>query len=322
MTKHSSVFNLVIVFLIGLLQSTAWAQYPTRPIVLVSPYAAGGGSDGITRLVAEGLAKELKQPVIVENKPGADGAIGVMDVINSKPDGYRLLFAGGGALVTAPAMKEKPRFDAVKDLTPIAGVIDAFLYLYIWPEVPAKNLAEFIAYARKNPGEMKYAATSGSTRISSMYLFKATGVDLLHIPYRGEAAAIPDVVVGRVQALMASAGPAQLARTGKLRAIVNTLSMRSQALPDVPTLKESGFGDLPFPAAWVAAFGPAGLPKEILDTLNKAFTSVYKDPANAARMAELSVTYRHMDQQTFATYVRAERDNYQKLVQDLAIPKD
>ena len=220
----------------------AHAAWPEKPITLIVPWAAGGSTDILARVLSEGLTQSLGQPVIVENRSGASGNIGTTYVARAKPDGYTLLVGSMSTHTMNQALYSSMPFDGVKDFTPIAELALVTNTMVVHPSVPASNLKEFIAYAKANPGTVAYAsAGQGSTNHLSAALFeKAAGVKMMHIPYRGGAPAVMDTVAGRTQVLF-SAGTQTLphVQTGKLKLLAVTEEQRSPLLPDVPTVAET-----------------------------------------------------------------------------------
>ncbi|MBJ7363112.1 MAG: tripartite tricarboxylate transporter substrate binding protein, partial [Ilumatobacteraceae bacterium] len=181
--------------------SAAYSQvFPVKPITLVVPYQAGGSSDAIARTMARLVGKDLGHQVIVENKAGAEGMIGSLDVMKSAPDGYRVLFGGAGSMIVVPALRRTPPFDPGTQFTPISGVIDFSFFLYAHPELPVKNLKEFVEYARAHPGKINYATGNNQGLLTFAYLKKSLNLDVVQVAYKGETAATADLLSGRVQA--------------------------------------------------------------------------------------------------------------------------
>jgi tripartite-type tricarboxylate transporter receptor subunit TctC len=267
--------------------AAAAQQYPTKPITLVVPFPGGAGSDYIARVLADEMSKDLGQPVIVKNKPGANSAIGVSAVASAAPDGYTLLFATAST-VALPALNKALPFDITKDLTPISMVTDFVLYLYVTSELPVKHLAEFISYARANTGKLKYATGNATGIVSSAQFVSMTGIDMVAVPYKGEPAALTDLVSNRVQVMFSSptmAGP--FVEQGKLRMLATTLPQRSPFAPDIPSVTEylpkfSTYG-------WGALMGPANLPRPIVDRLSHEVNVVLQRPEVRAKLKAMQM---------------------------------
>src|SRR5437764_14012807 len=244
-------------------------DYPTRPARIVAGFAAGGGVDITARLIGQWLGDRLGRNFIVENRTGAGGNIGTEAVVNAAPDGYTLLLATVPNAVNA-TLYENLKFNFVRDIAPVAGVIRVPMVVLVNPAVPAQALAEFISYARANPGKVNMAsAGSGSAPHMAGELFKMmTGVDMVHVPYRGQGPAMTDLLGGQVQVLFAAApGTAEYIRTGKLRALAVTTAARMQEMPDIPTVGDVVPG---YEASqWYGFAAPKNTPAEIVDRLNK-----------------------------------------------------
>jgi tripartite-type tricarboxylate transporter receptor subunit TctC len=220
------------------------ADYPTHPIKLVVNYATGGPTDLLARLIGDFLAKDLKQPVIVENKGGAQGAIGAEEVARSEPDGYTLLFTTGSVIVTNPLLYKKLSYDPVRDFRILAIVSDPPLVMEVHPSVPAKTVAEFVAYAKQNPGKVNFGSGGvGATVHLAGEMFKqVAGIQMTHVPYKGTGAALTDLLAGNIQLMFDSVGTVlPQVKSGSLRALGVTTEQRSPDLPDVPTIAESGY---------------------------------------------------------------------------------
>ncbi len=304
------------------LAAPAWAHaaWPEKPITLIVPWAAGGSTDILARVLSEGLTQSLGQPVIVENRSGASGNIGTTFVARAKPDGYTLLVGSMSTHTMNQALYSSMPFDGVKDFTPIAELALVTNTMVVHPSVPAANLKEFIAYAKANPGTVAYAsAGQGSTNHLSAALFeKAAGVKMMHIPYRGGAPAVLDTVAGRTQVLF-SAGTQTLphVQTGKLKLLAVTEEQRSPLLPDVPTVAETLPGyEL---SVWYGAFGPAGMPPELTARLNQEINRILKRPDVIKKMADMGVLLMDTTPEQFAKVLAHDADKYGKLIKELGI---
>ncbi|HEV2000587.1 MAG TPA: tripartite tricarboxylate transporter substrate binding protein [Xanthobacteraceae bacterium] len=271
--------------------SEAPAQsYPSRLITFVVPFPAGGSADTLARLIGAQLSERWKQPVVVENKPGAGGNLGTDYVAKAAPDGYTLLMSPS-SIAIAPHLYKKLSFDPVKDFVPVTLVGSIPMVVVVTPDFPAKSIAELIAMAKAKPGDIPYAsAGNGTTNHLAVELFKiTTGIDLLHVPYRGNPLAIMDVIGGRVPVFFdfVLTGLPHV-RDGKVRALATTGLHRSAVLPDVPTVIEAGVPNFEA-ATWFGVFAPARTPREITDKLNAEILDILTLPALRERLTGLGV---------------------------------
>ncbi len=260
------------------LSSPAAAQYPAKPIRLIMPFPAGATGDTVARIVAQPLSRVLGQPVLVDNKPGADGAIAAELAAKSAPDGYTLLYAGNTLMLGVPTLRKNPPFDPVTDFAPITSLGKVTFFLVVHPSVPAKTLFELINYARANPGKLNYASGNINGVLATSQLMSMGKLDMVHVPYKGEPLAIPDLLEARVHMMFATGGiVAPLVKQGNLRALATLLPVRSSMLPDVPTIAEAGMPQLSV-VIWVALFGPAKMPTEIVNRLSREVNAILKRP--------------------------------------------
>lgn len=251
----------------------AQAPYPSRPIRLVLPFPPGGATDIVARVITAPLAEALGQPFIIDNKPGADGIIAGESVRLAPPDGHTLLFGTATGFSWAPAQRKSMPYDPLADFTPVSSMGTFVFFLFVTPDLPAQNLAEFVAHVKANPGRFNYGTATGTALLASAQLAKTAGLQMVHVPYKGDAPLIADALAGRVQMLFA-AGSAALphARAGKLRPLAALLPDRSPLLPEVPTLSQAGVNMSITP--WGGLFGPPGLPREVTERLSRELQSV------------------------------------------------
>lgn len=295
--------------------------FPSKPITLVSPYQAGGSADGIARAIAEAASKELGQPVIVESKPGAEGLVGAQDVAKAQPDGYRVLWGGAGSLMIVPALRKDPPFDPVTMFTPIAASVDFSFFLYVHPSFPAKDMKEFVAYVKANPGKVAYGTGNNQGLLTMADVSLKHKLDMVKVQYKGETGAAPDLLSNRVQAIWATTSMLGFAKEGKLRILATTLPNRSPLLPDVPTMKEAGMPDVEFGGGWLGIYGPAGMPKPIVARLNKAFAYAFTSPDVQTKISNAGLVYTPINSpEHLAKYTRDQRDLYIKTVKELELP--
>ena len=307
---------------LGFAPSIYAQSFPVKPITLVVPYQAGGSSDAIARAMARLVGKDLGQQVIVENKAGAEGMIGSLDVMKSTPDGYRIMFGGAGSMIVVPALRRTPPFDPGTQFTPIAGVVDFSFFLYVHPELPVKNLKEFVAYAHANPGKINYATGNNQGLLTFAYLKKSLNLDVVQVAYKGETAATADLLSGRVQAMFATTAPLMQAKEGRLKVLVTTLPQRTPLLPEVATMTESGYPEFPFSPAggWLGIFGPAEMNPDVVTVLHQSFDRALVDPDIQKQLAQAGLSYRAMALEPMAMFVKNQRDQFRSLIRDLGIP--
>jgi tripartite-type tricarboxylate transporter receptor subunit TctC len=255
------------------------ADYPSRPIKLIVPYPAGGPTDVLGRLVADYLTRDLKQSVVIENKGGAQGAIGAEAVAHADPDGYTLLFTASSVLELNPMLYKKLAYDPDRELQVIAVVTDLPSVMVVHPSVPAKTIAEFVAWAQQNPGKINFgsAGTGGVGHLSGEIFKLMAGIDMVHVPYKGAGPALADLMSGHIQLTFETLGTAlQPIKAGLLRPLGVSSTERVADLPDVPTIAESGYPDYRT-TVWYGAAAPAGVPAEVVDTLRASFNRALDD---------------------------------------------
>jgi tripartite-type tricarboxylate transporter receptor subunit TctC len=269
----------------------AWAQsYPARPVRMIVGFAAGGASDILARLLGQWLSERLGQQFVIENRPGAGTNIATEAVVRAPPDGYTLLFASVTNVINA-ALYDRLTFNFIRDIAPVAGIVRQPAIMMVNPTVPAKTVPEFITYAKANPSRVNYASIGiGSSNHVTGELFKMmTGIDMVHVPYRGGALALTDLIAGQVQVMfIGPVGSIQYIRDGQLRALAVTTATRAGALPDIPTVGDfvPGFEA----SSWFGIAAPSNTPPEIANKLNKDINAGLVDPKIKARLAELGGT--------------------------------
>lgn len=265
---------------LALIALPAAAQYPQKPVRLVVPYAPGGGTDNIARLLAEKLGARLGQPIVVENKGGANGTIGSDAVAKSQPDGYTLLLAGLGPLAVNPSLFQKMPYEPTKAFVPIVKVSSAAMVLVTGSGTPNEGLKDLVANARNKPGQLSVAnAGEGSPQHICAGLFaRSAGITLNHIPYKGAAPAITDLLGGSVQVLCDNVGTIRpFIQSGKVKALAVSTRKRAEALPNVPTFEEQGFSGIDF-SLWFMLVAPVGTPAEVVTRLNSEVNAILKQP--------------------------------------------
>ncbi|MBK7658988.1 MAG: tripartite tricarboxylate transporter substrate binding protein [Betaproteobacteria bacterium] len=288
--------------------ASAQGDFPTKPIRFVVPAAAGGPTDLTARLIAQEMQKALGQPVVVEPKPGAGGNVGADAVAKSAPDGYTILMATIGTHAINQTLYKSLPFDPVKDFTPVTQVVQYPLIFVVNPSVPAKNVKEFIDYAKAYPGKLNRASGgSGTSMHLSGELFRSmAGLDLPHIPYKGSAPALNDLMGGQVQLMFDSMMTAlPLVKAGKLRALGTTGTTRSSAAPDVPTIAEQGMPQYSA-AGWIGVVAPAKTPPEIVAKLRNAVVTALKTPQVAERLTSQAAEIVGSTPEEFGAFMKAE----------------
>ncbi|MBS0222068.1 MAG: tripartite tricarboxylate transporter substrate binding protein [Proteobacteria bacterium] len=301
------IFKFLFAALLLAAPASAQPTYPSKPITLVAAFAPGGATDISARIIAKELSAELGQPVVVDNRAGAGGAIGALSVARATPDGYTLLLGTGSELVVLPAVKSKPPYDSSKEFEPIAEIGTVSFVLVAHPSVQANNVQELVALARANPGKLSYASFGmGSTNhLLGEFFMSKSGTDLLHVPYKGSAAAATDLVAGEVKlAFDTTTVVMPLVRSGKLKALAILSPSRSNAAPGVPTLTESGIALSA--VGWVGVVGPRGMPPAIVSRLNKSINKVLDMPAIREAFAERGVAVVTTTSQQFGDFIKAE----------------
>jgi tripartite-type tricarboxylate transporter receptor subunit TctC len=305
----------------ALAAAPALAQsYPSRPITLLVPWAPGGSTDILARIVAEHLRQALGQPVIIENRTGASGNIGTLAVARAAPDGYTLLFNTMSVHTMNHALFATMPFDGVKDFSPITLLAYVTNTMVVHPSVPANTVAEFIAYAKANPGKIAYASSGpGSTNhLCAALLERMAGIEMLHVPYRGGAPAVVDTVAGQTQ-LFFTAGTQSLehVKAGKLKLLAITEEKRSALLPGVPTVGETVPGYEM--TVWYGAFTAAGVPKEIVARLNAEIGRILFLPEVKNRMADIAVEVAASSPDELGARMRADADKWGGIIKSLGI---
>jgi len=291
-------------------------SYPTRPPRLVVPFFVGGISDFIGRVVADGVKEPLGSHMVVDNRPGAGGNIGMEFVAKAPPDGYVMGLATVG-IASNFVLQSKMPFDPVKDFTPVVMIGSIPSVIVVHPSLPVKNMKEFIELAKRYPGDLAFGSSGmGTGSHLAVELFKsATNTRMLHVPYKGTAQAVPDLLAGRIQFMFDFPTTAiEPIRNGKLRGIAVTSPQRSAALPDVPTVSEAGLKGYEF-GTWAGILAPAGLPPAITEKLATSFTRTLNSPATKAKLSEQAIDVVVKPPHQFAAYLRADIDRWKRLLQ-------
>ncbi len=307
--------NLLTALLLVLASLGASAQtYPNKPIRLVVPFPAGSATDTIARVFGAAVSTSIGQTIVVENKAGADGAISGAEVARAAPDGYTLLMATNSPMAVAPAMKKVPPYDPVNDFTPITDIGRYTFFLVAHPSVPANTVAELVQYAKANPEKLNYATGNTTGIVSFAQIAALTGIKMVQVPYKGEPQALTDVIAGRVQLMIVSAGTSMPhLREGRLKALAVTLPKRSPSMPNVPTITEAGVTQFSL-TSWAALFGPAKMPREIVERLNKEFIAAMSKPEVQSAMEKQAFEMIGSTPEKLAVWVKDQYEVYRSVL--------
>jgi tripartite-type tricarboxylate transporter receptor subunit TctC len=307
---------LVFSILLGLSTGVFAQSYPAKAIRFIVPFPPGGSADILARAIGQKAGEGLGQPLVVENRPGAGTAIGAEALAKSAPDGYTVMIGTVSSHAINPALNPKLPFDPIKDFTPVSLVASIPFAMIVHPSVPAKTVGEFVALARSKPGSLNYSSAGNGTsnHLAGELLKSMAGIDIVHIPYKGSAPALNDLIAGQVSLmfdLVLTAAPH--VKSGAVRGLAVTSSQRSSALPELPTVAESGVPGYEV-SAWFGIFAPAGVPQPVTQRLNAEFVKALQQPDLRQRLASQGAEPLTSTPSEFAAYLRSEIDKWAKVV--------
>jgi tripartite-type tricarboxylate transporter receptor subunit TctC len=302
--------------------TAAIAAYPERPIKIVVPFAAGGPSDAIARTLGRALSASVGQPVVVENKPGAEGLIAAQSVFSAPADGYTLFLSGTSSSVALSALRKDPGFDPLQ-FTPVTTVAAVTFCLYVNPDVPARTVAELVAHVKANPGKLNYAVAANSEFMAASQLMKATGMRMEKVPYKGSAQAIPELLAGRVQVYFAPMTPERLgyAKDGRLRMLATVSPARTPFTPQVPTMAEAGYPEIVL-TRWNSLLGPPKLPADVVGRIAREVEKVLANPEVRAQFDNLTLEAGSSTPETLAAMERSASTMWKDFVRENDIPRE
>ena len=303
----------------ALLAGAAGAQYPNKPIRLIVPFPPGGAAELGARIYAQPLGQALGQPVVIETKPGADGAIAAEAAMKAAPDGYTLFYATNTAFSWLPAVRKNPPYDPLADFTPVSLVGQFGFFIFSHPSVPASNIAELLAYIRANPGKLNYGSGNSTSMLATAQLVQQEKLDVVHIPYKGDGPLSVDLLGGRVHFAIATPGTAApQVREGKLRVLATLLPSRSPLLPEAPTIAEAGLRPLSI-TPWGGVFGPANMPKDIVARVGRELGVVLKRADVREAFQKLAFEPRGSSSEELAAFVKEQGEVFRRVVAEVGI---
>ena len=311
--KRIFCFLLILAFPV-----LAVAQYPNKPIRAIVAFGVGGATDVIARIVAAAMSQSLGQPVVIDNRPGADGIIAGNELVKAAPDGYTVFFGTSTQISALQALRKNVPFDPIADMTPIGGIgVNSFFWV-VHPDVLAKTLKELGAYGRANPDKLTVGSSSATGSIAPSLFATAEKVKLQVILYKSETTALNDILGGRIQMMLITGTLAQHVRDGKVRGLATLLPQRSKALPDLPTMAEAGLS--PFPGIpWMGLFGPANMPKEIVDRLSKELLATLAKPEVRTQIERQAMELNPLSAEGMGALARDQVVVWRRLTQDAGI---
>lgn len=297
------------------------ADYPTRPVRIVMGFPAGGPTDAAGRIIAQVLQQTLGQPFVVDNRPGADGAIGADVAAKATPDGHTLLMASGSNMAGVPATRKASPYDPIRDFTPVAFVGWSSLLLVVHPSVPGKTLGDLIAHARANPGKVIVAAANPPTIFTMAQISTAAKIEMLSVPYKGDANALPDVLAGRAHVLTGGTNLLlPYVKDGRLRALAALTRTRTKPAPDIPTIVEAGVPNFSI-YGWFAFFAPAKTPAAIVERLDREITAALKRPEVLSQFEKIGLETGGLSRQEIPAFLKDQLVSWEAAARSAGLPK-
>lgn len=309
--------NLVILVFFAALNATA-QQFPAKPLRLIVPFPPGGSADVIARSLAQAMSQGLGQAVIVENRAGADGMIAGEAVMKAAPDGYTLLLATNTAFNAAPVMHKNVPYDPLTDFTPIGKVGTFGFFVFVHEGVPARTLAQLFDHARANPGKLAYGSGNSTSIVATARLAQQAKLDMVHVPYKGDAPMTLDLLAGRVQVAIATGTLLPHTKDGKLRILATLLPTRAPLLPEIPTLSEAGAAPMPM-TPWAGIFGPAKMPPAVVDRLARELTRALALPEVREQMEKVAFALQPSSPEELAGMVKEQLEVWKRAGREAGI---
>jgi tripartite-type tricarboxylate transporter receptor subunit TctC len=295
----------------------AQAQYPAKPVRALVAFGTGGATDVIARIIAASMSQSLGQPVVIDNKPGADGMIAGAEVVKSAPDGYTIFFATSTQVSALPSLRKNVPFDPL-EFTPVAGIGNFSFFWAVHPSLPVKSLKELGEYGRANPGKLNAGSSSATATIAPTLLAAAEKFQLQVVPYKSETTALNDLISGRIELMLITGTLAQHVRDGKARGLATLLNKRSQTLPDLPTMSEAGMP--PFPAVpWMGLFGPAKMPREVVERLSRELLATLQNPEVRSRIERQAMDLNPLPADAMGALAREQTEVWRRLTREAGI---
>ena len=307
--------------MVVLVQMAAAQAYPSKPIRWVIPLAPGGGAELVGSAVAKKLTEAIKQPVVIEHRPGSAGAVGTELIAKASPDGYSLLQGQLAQMSIYPALHTKPAYDSIRDFAPISRLVFVTQILVVHPSLPVKSVKELVTLAKRKPGDIHYGAAGygSGPHLAMEWINGATGINMVYVPIESTAATFSALVTGNISVYFAAApGALPRVKSGKLRGIAVGSAQRSPDLPELPTVAESGVPDFEY-VIWYGLFAPAKTPKEIIEKLNTEVVKILKDPETVRELASRGAEASPTTPEAFAQYLREDQERWKRVVKTAGI---